>query len=89
MILMVKVRRLVTLPRPLMAPPKPRLGRVTRTPPIFRNARTLNGFSHRTGKTLKSRFAPTLMPVTGAIRKAAPMFAPCGIGPRKKRPRWM
>lgn len=37
-----------------------------------------------TMKTRKFPFAPILMPATIATRKAAPMFAPCGIAPRPR-----
>ena len=61
------------------------------TPSTFPNARTLNAFLPNMRKTRKSPFARLLMPAIDAIRKAAPMVAPCGIVPRQRNPhpRWM
>ena len=50
----------------------------------FPTALTGIGFLPSMRKTRKSPFARILMPATIATRKAAPMLAPCGIGPRPR-----
>lgn len=61
-----------------LAPLTPRLGKML---PSFPNARMGNGFSDSMKKTLTFPFAKTLMPATIATKRAAPILAPCGIGP--------